>query len=55
MVNHSCDSDDVTVPEETIWKDQKLGILIGCAVGLTCIIVCVIVIMCRNRWVNIRP
>jgi len=30
-------------------KDQRLGIIIGCSIGLSSIIICIVVVVVRHR------
>ncbi|XP_062585320.1 protogenin-like [Saccostrea cucullata] len=36
-------------PSDSFLRDQRLGIVVGCAIGLTSIIVCILVIVLRQR------
>lgn len=39
---------------DSFLRDQRLGIVIGCAIGLTSIIVCILVIVLRQRSVEVK-
>jgi len=37
------------VTDDGIMKDQRLGIVIGCSIGLSTIIICIVVVVVRHR------
>lgn len=47
------DHDTTDLPTSGVLSDQDLGIIIGTAIGVTCIILCVIFIVIRDRYYEI--
>jgi len=39
----------IFVTGDSIMKDQRLGIVIGCSIGLSSIIICIVVVVVRHR------